>query len=572
MFVVFEGIDGSGKTTVSNLVAERLRAGGLAIKHLRAEGKFVSRVSEAIRDLGRDARNLELVPQAEFLLYLARDVQLIEEALRPALRENDVVIADRFLYTAEVLARSGRRLPRTLTGPVVEAVAGGLTPDLVILVDVDPVLARARRKAQKLAARDRRPPARKGLAGVGLQHRLRRGYLELAESDANRWVVVSNEEALEDTVTAVCDLIASAKRTGAREAVAAFRRARAALQRTAGRGLSEPTPSAALQAFLAWVDHRMEREPRVAAYLLGGLHGPSIDERRRQLSTRVPEAILAASTGLVDETSWQLRTDLETSHPGEVLRTLSGRAGEDPRGRALLQRLESRAPAEAVAMLSRRDDADAWRVRERLYTSMSSAVVASLAGLGTERAWELRRDWLAQIGGDPTVSFEVASVAVRSIAGLDDDAAWRLRDQVRPVAPVAALSSVNGLASPRSWQWRQELLTPAPRPVMLTLRRVSHPEAWRMRFAVADTCKEALDSISDMDDREAWDLREAHQDTWPSTVVKTLGPLADTSRGQGLVERQLRRYGDNVSLLKHAAAIALGLHRGDPGSGAASEG
>ena len=85
MFVVFEGIDGSGKTTVSNMVAERLRAGGLSVKHLRAEGKFVSVVSEAIRELGRDARNIELVPQAEFLLYVARDVQLIEQALRPAL-------------------------------------------------------------------------------------------------------------------------------------------------------------------------------------------------------------------------------------------------------------------------------------------------------------------------------------------------------------------------------------------------------------------------------------------------------------------------------------------------------
>lgn len=571
MFVVFEGIDGSGKTTVSNLVAERLRAAGLAIKHLRAEGKFVSRVSESIRDLGRDARNLELVPQAEFLLYLARDVQLIEEALRPALRENDVVIADRFLYTAEVLARSGRGLSRALTGPVVEAVAGGLAPDLVVLVDVDPVLARARRKAQKLAARDRRPPARKGLAGVGLQHRLRRGYLDLAESDPDRWVVVSNEEALEDTVTAVYELIASSHQKGARETVAAFRRNRAA-RPTARRGLSEPTPSAALKAFLAWVDHRMEREPRVAAYLLGGLHGPSIDDRRRQLSTRVPEALLSAMNGLVDETSWRLRAELEAAHPGAVVRSLSGLAGADPRGRALLQRLEERAPAEVVATLSKRDDADAWRVREQLYASMPLPVVASLGGLSTERAWELRGKWLAQVGGDPTVSFEIASAAARSISGLDDEAAWRLRDQVRPVAPVAALSSVNGLTSPRSWQWRQELLAPAPRPVMLTMRRISHPEAWRMRVAVAPICKEALDSIADMDDREAWDLRDAHQDTWPSTVVKTLGPLADSARGQGLVERQLRRYGDNVSLLKHAAAIALGLHRGVPGSGAAPEG
>src|SRR5262245_57622374 len=150
MFVVFEGIDGSGKTTVSNQVAERLRASGLKITHLRAEGKFASAVSEAIRDLGRDVRNVELAPQTEFLLYVARDVQLIEESLRPALKTSDVVLADRFLFTAEILARKGRHLSRQFTTPVLQCAAGGLAPDLVILVDVDPVLARARRKAHKI--------------------------------------------------------------------------------------------------------------------------------------------------------------------------------------------------------------------------------------------------------------------------------------------------------------------------------------------------------------------------------------------------------------------------------------
>ena len=54
---------------------------------------------------------------------------------------------------------------------------------------------------------------------------------------------------------------------------------------------------------------------------------------------------------------------------------------------------------------------------------------------------------------------------------------------------------------------------------------------------------------------------------WPSTVVKTLGPLADTARGKALVQRQLTRHPDNVSLLKHAAAIALGCHvNPDPAS------
>jgi len=98
MFVVFEGIDGSGKTTLSNKVAATLDARGMPVRHIRADGKYASRVSEAIRELGRDARNLALVPEAEMLLYVARDVQLIEEVVRPALRDGDVVIADRFKH------------------------------------------------------------------------------------------------------------------------------------------------------------------------------------------------------------------------------------------------------------------------------------------------------------------------------------------------------------------------------------------------------------------------------------------------------------------------------------------
>src|SRR5688500_3392562 len=150
MFVVFEGIDGSGKTTVSNLVAERLRARGLTVEHLREGGKFTSPVTQALREFGRDVRNLDLTPEAEFFLYVTRDVQLLEEMTRPALGRADVVIADRFLYSAEVLARHGRGLDEGYVRPVLEAAARGLTPDLVILVDLDPHLARARRKVAKV--------------------------------------------------------------------------------------------------------------------------------------------------------------------------------------------------------------------------------------------------------------------------------------------------------------------------------------------------------------------------------------------------------------------------------------
>lgn len=557
MFVVFEGIDGSGKTTVSNQVAERLRAGGLSVKHLRAEGKFVSAVSEAIRDLGRDARNLELTPQAEFLLYVARDVQLIEEALRPALQQSDVVLADRFLYTAEILGRKGRHLPEAFTRPVLQAAAGGLEPDLVVLVDVDPVLARARRKAQKIAAADRRPPSRKGLSGVGLQHRVRRGYLELAQQSPGRWAVVDNEDSLEGTVARVTELIQATHAEGAGAALERFRAA-SATRRTAAPLASKEH---ALSAFLDWIDLRLEREPRVAAYLLGGLYGPSIDERRRRLAERVPEAVLAALAGLIDDVSWQLRDQLSGQFAAAVTRTLQGIPNSDPRAAALRSALSAQFPDEVLASSSRLDDEASWAVRERLYPQRPDLVVGSLGGLDGARAWELRNDWFGKRVGDSSMSYDVARTAAKSVTGLGGEGAWAIRERARGSAPVAALASLMLLSDEKSWRWRSEYLRLAPKVVMAGIKRSRAPQSWEMRRAVVMDCKEAIDSIQDLDDEAAWELREAHADIWPSTVVKSMGALADSARGQALLRKQLAAYPANVSLLKHAAAIALGVHR-----------
>ena len=175
MFVVFEGIDGSGKTTISNLVAQKLRSAGLSVRHVREGGQFASRVTQSIRDLCRDSRNLDITPRTELMLYLAREVQLLEEVVAPGLDQADLVIADRFFYTAEVLARHGRGMNEETVRSIVDAtraragrpvgdkdgVGGTIEPDLVVLVDVDPSVARGRRKISKIGSTDKRAPSRK---------------------------------------------------------------------------------------------------------------------------------------------------------------------------------------------------------------------------------------------------------------------------------------------------------------------------------------------------------------------------------------------------------------------------
>jgi len=562
MFVVFEGIDGSGKTTISNQVATRLRARGLTVEHLREGGKFASQVTQGIREFGRDVRNWELDPHAEFFLYVTRDVQLLEEKTRPALGTADLVIADRFLYSAQVLAQFGRGLPESWLLPVLDAAAREVVPDLVVLVDVDPQLARGRRRVAKVLSADKRPPSRKGLGGAGLQTRFRAGYLELARKDPERWLIVENGGDLPATIDRVTELLATAVAEGPKAALALYRRQQVKVP------VAAPIASVAEAAtgFFALLDRKMASEPSTVAHLLGGLWGPGVDERRLQLAETAPEMVLFGLGALADEVSFELRERLVAAFPERVARSLGGQARPHPRAAALRQRLTSEVPEAVLASLSGDPGDEAWALRDRLLATRPDVVLPSLARLGDERAWQLRRTFVERIGGLPALAiYEHARALGRSLGGLDDDEAWQLRKAIVEAAPTVALASVKYVLSMRAWKWRARYLERAPKIVFETLARVDDPRAWPMRRKKAPLVKEAIDSINGLAGDEAWSLREDFADVWPSTVVKTLAGLARTPRGQALVTRQLARHPRNLSLLKHATAIALGVEAGaDP--------
>ncbi len=558
MFIVFEGIDGSGKTTVSNKVAEKLRALGLSVEHLREGGKFASNVTQAIREFGRDARNFDLTPAAEFFLYVTRDVQLLDEMTIPALGKTDVVIADRFLYSAEVLGRHGRGLKEEWIRPVLNAAARGIVPDLVILVDIDPHIARARRRVAKILTIDKRSPSRKGLSGVGMQQRFRAGYREMAAAHSSTWFVIDNDQNLQTTVDKVFGLVADAAKIGVPTALEKARRE--AITEPHRIALPLVTPNDALAEFLQRIDKRAEREPHVAAYLLSGLFGAGVDERRRALCAKASATVVAALAGLTDPVSWELRETLAANEGWRVALSLRGFARDHARAVALRATLTKTVPVEVMVSLNGSDSEEAWTLRERLLAENPLGVITSLTRIGTPRAWLMREAWLKHAGRDAFTQYPQARALCQSIAGLDDERAWEWRKEARDEAPISVITSLRGLSSDKSWKWRARYLERAPKAVFDTIAELDDPRAWDMRESMAARCKEAIDSMVGLDGLRAWKLRLTNADLWPSTVVKSLGTLGTSAQGLQLIERQLRQYPTNISLLTHAAAIALGVY------------
>ncbi|MEZ4400740.1 MAG: dTMP kinase [Kofleriaceae bacterium] len=566
--IVFEGIDGSGKTTLSNALAGALRARGQAVTHVREGGRFASTVTQAVRELGRDARNLAMTPWAELFVYLAREIQLLEEATAPALATADVVIADRFFYTAELLATSGRGVPAADVAPVVAAARGGLEPDLVVLVDVDPFVARARRKVSKQGQPDARPPSRKGQAGVGLQHRLRDGYLARAAAEPARWLVVDNTAAdLDELVGALVAAVAAA---GGGDVAAA----RACLPTPVAQPRA-PDLDLAAAAFGRWIDQRQVREPALAAHLLGGLAGADWDARRLALVARAPLAIAGGLGNQQDEVSWQLRGQLEAVAPGPIVRSYLAATSplaitpvapaRQVQAAARATALAPTVPADVARALRGRDDDLAWQLRADLD---GADLVRSVAGLDGERAWAIRRAWLAQHGEAAAWGLPaLAELACATVAGVPGAEAWAWRRGARAAAPVAALAALAGLDDERAWRWRARWLARAPRTVLGSVAASDDDQAWALRHAAAERCPEALDSIRGLDGERAWALRRAHAGRWALAAARSLGPLALTAAGAEFLTALLVRFPDSPGLWRTAAhAVARGARGPQPGA------
>lgn len=182
-YIALEGIEGTGKSSLTRLLADHLRSLGNAVTEVREPGGTPA--GEAIRHVLL-SHDYEIAPWTEALLMAASRAQLADEVIRPALRRGDWVISDRSVYSSLAYQGGGRGLGVELVRSVNEAGLAGTWPDRVIVLDVDAEVGLAR---QQVADRI-------GAEGLEFQQTVAATFRELAAAEPDRVSVVAAGDPL----------------------------------------------------------------------------------------------------------------------------------------------------------------------------------------------------------------------------------------------------------------------------------------------------------------------------------------------------------------------------------------
>ena len=186
LFVTFEGGEGSGKTTQLKALLAHLRAAGRDAIETRDPGG--TPIGKQIRELLLDRENTRMTAMAELFLYEASRAQLVDEVIRPALRQGRVILCDRFTDSTLAYQVHGRGLDRDLILRLNDLATGGLQAHLTLFLDLSPEVGLARARERLAHPRTRRDRIEEEV--LDFHQRVREGYQAIAAAEPERVTVL----------------------------------------------------------------------------------------------------------------------------------------------------------------------------------------------------------------------------------------------------------------------------------------------------------------------------------------------------------------------------------------------
>ena len=191
-FITFEGIDGSGKTSIIEKLSDILNSQNKEHTIVREPGG--TSVGEGIRKLLL-SHDYQVNPLAEALLMSASRAQLIQEIVKPSLNSGKIVITDRSAYSSVAYQGVGRELGYKEIYELNDLAIESFWPKKVVLLDIDPKISLSR---QKIADRI-------GSGEIEFFQKIRNGYLKLAKEFENDFLVLNAEHNVKENIESICN-------------------------------------------------------------------------------------------------------------------------------------------------------------------------------------------------------------------------------------------------------------------------------------------------------------------------------------------------------------------------------
>ncbi|HRV96554.1 MAG TPA: dTMP kinase [Anaerolineae bacterium] len=193
LFLTFEGPDGSGKSTQIQLTAQFLTNLGYDVLTTREPGGTA--IGDQIRDVLHSVNNTAMCAPAEVLLYSASRAQLVHQVILPHLKRGGAVVCDRYADSTFAYQGYGRGLEAEMLRLITRFATQSLKPDLTIYLDLDPAQGLERKQNANSAGAGEWN--RMDQLELDFHQRVRAGYLEMAQDEPERWLVIDATGSIE---------------------------------------------------------------------------------------------------------------------------------------------------------------------------------------------------------------------------------------------------------------------------------------------------------------------------------------------------------------------------------------